>query len=188
MSLSAFKQNMKQYMKNQKGIGSYQEFASQLTLQYDILIRSGFQTINNIPIMTGQNATMESLVNVACMTALQKKEGTHNIIDEIGKGIVQYWLGAQLIPGPPPVIPAVGAIQNIMSMSGICSNPGTWSPMGPQFPTSDEDIFVDMLAIGIQAHLPTISGTYTTTSLYPSVPSPIPAPGTVPWTGWTVPG
>jgi len=188
MSLGAFKQNMKRYMMNQKGIDSYEDFAEFLTFQYDTLIRSGFQTVNNIPLMSAQKDTMEMMVKVALFTALQKKEGTHTIIDEIGKAILSYWLGAKTLIGIPPVIPAVGAIQNLTTQDGICLTPGTWSPMGPQFPTSNEDIFVDMLAIGIQAHLPTLSGFYTTLSLYPSVPSPIPAPGTVPWTGWTVPG
>ena len=188
MSLSAFKQNMKRFMMNQKGIGSYEDFAEFLTFQYDSLIRSGFQTVNNIPLMSGQKDTMEMMVKVALFAALQKKEGTHTIIDEIGKAILQYWLGAKTLIGIPPVIPPVGAIQNLNTQDGICLSPGTWSPMGPQFPTSDEDIFVDMLAIGIQAHLPTVAGTYTTLSLYPSIPSPIPLPGIVPWTGWTVPG
>ena len=47
MSVSIFKSNLLRYMQNQSGINKFEDFAEKLTSEYDLLIKSGFQTINN---------------------------------------------------------------------------------------------------------------------------------------------
>jgi hypothetical protein len=48
-------------------------------------------------------------------------------------------------------------------------------------PTDNSELFLDLLIASIQTHLPTIKGTYITTSLYP--PLMTPGPGAVPFVG-----
>lgn len=192
MSLQAFKANMLRYMANQDGIGSSDDFATKLTNEYDILIRSGFQTINNIPLQSGNKKGMESLIKLACKKASTIQSGQHNFIDDVGNGIVNYWVGATLIPGlPPPVIPAIGSIVNVSTVSASAINPGQWTPIGTTPPNLDSNIIVSQLIAGIQSHLPKIQFLYNTISLYPSplVPPPggLPGPGILQSTGFTVP-
>lgn len=187
MSLSIFKQSMISFMGNPNGIDSFNEFTSNFVRSYDTLIRSGFQTINNIPLQSGNVQLMETLVNIACQTLLTKTSGQFDFISEIGKGIIGYWTGASLVTGLPPVIPAVGAYQNIATTSAIINNPGTFPSLGPQLPTLDTSSFVELLSTAITIHLTTISGIYLTLSLYPGFPPPPPAPGIVQWNGYTVP-
>lgn len=52
-------------------------------------------------------------------------------------------------------------------------------------PTDNSEVFLDQLIASIQTHLPTIKGTYLTTSLYP--PLMTPGPGAVPFVGYTIP-
>jgi putative chitinase len=52
-------------------------------------------------------------------------------------------------------------------------------------PTDSSEVFLDQLIASIQSHLPTIKGTYLTTSLYP--PLMTPGPGSVPFIGYTIP-
>jgi len=187
MSLQAFKANMLRYMSNQDGIGSSDEFASKLTNEYDILIRSGFQTINNVPLQSGNKQGMESLLKLACTKASTIQSGQHNFVDDVGLGIVNYWLGASLMIGIPPIIPAIGSIQNITTTSASVINPGQWTPIGTTPPNLDSNIILSQLIAGIQSHLPKIQFLYNTVSLYPSVPVPTPAPGILQSTGFTVP-
>ena len=137
MSFQIFKQSMLSYMSNQESIESYNDFASKITKEYDMCIKRGLQTINQIPIQKGNNNLMETLVKVACATALGKKNGLHTFGDDIGKAVVGYWTGAVLVTGIPPVIPAFGAMQNISSTSAPVTVPGTWSPIGPLNPTDN---------------------------------------------------
>lgn len=188
MSLQLFKSNMLMYMQNQDAIQSSDDFAAKLVSEYDQAVRRGFQTINNIPIQKGNNQAMESLAKIACNTALQVQEGNHTFIDDLGKAILMYWTGATLTTGIPPVIPAVGSISNITTTAASVTVPGQWSPIGPTSPTDDTNQFLDMLLAGIQSHLPTIEFIYNTVSLYPSVPSPIPAPGVLQSKGFTISG
>ena len=187
MSLQKFKANMLRYMQNQEGIGSSDEFANKLVTEYDILIKSGFQTINNVPLQTGNTESMETFVKLACLKASSIQEGQHNFLDDVGNGIVNYWLSATLIVGIPPVIPAIGSIANITTTSTLVISPGQWTPIGPLSPNNDSNIFLSQLIAGIQSHLSTIQFLYNTISLYPSVPAPTPAPGILQSTGYTVP-
>ena len=187
MSFQTFKANMNSYMSNQGGIGSYNNFALKLTTEYDMCIKRGFQTVNSIPILLGQNATMLNLVTLACTIALSKTEGLHTFADDIGKGVVAYWAGAQLQPGLPPPTPAVGAILNITTTAAPCTSPGTWTPVGPLNPTYNINLFLDLLIASMKQHLTTLVFTYSTISQYPGAPPPV-APGVLVAQGYTVPG
>ena len=79
MSFAIFKQSMLSYMSNQESIESYDDFAAKITQEYDMCIKRGLQTINQIPIQKGNNNLMETLVRVACATALGKKDGLHTL-------------------------------------------------------------------------------------------------------------
>lgn len=187
MSLQTFKSNMIRFMQNQEGIESSDDFVDKFVNEYDLMVKRGFQTINNIPVQTGNTETMKTLAKLACQTAISVQSGNHTFIDDLGKSIVGYWTGTTLVIGIPPVIPAVGAIQNISSTSATVINPGQWSPIGPTPPINDSDIFLNTLLAGIQSHLPTIQFLYNTISLYPSVPPTPPAPGVLTSNGYTIP-
>ena len=188
MSLQTFKANMLRYMQNQQGINSSDDFATKLTNEYDLMVKRGFQTINNIPVQTGNKQSMESLVKIACQISLTVQSGNHTFIDDIGNAIILYWTGTTLVTGIPPVIPAIGSISNITTTAASVSNPGQWTPVGSTPPNNDSNIFLDMLLVGIQSHLPTIQFLYNTISLYPTLPVPTPAPGILQSTGYTIPG
>ena len=187
MSLQIFKNNMLAYMENQDGIQAYGDFANKLTTEYDLAIRRGFQTINNVTILKPNTELMNTMVNIALTRALQIREGRHDIINQIGKGIVGYWTGATLNLSPPPIIPASGTIQNISTTAALVSNPGTFPTISPQIPSSDSATFIDQLILGIQIHLLSIEGVYNTISLYPGFPTVPPAPGILLWKGFSVP-
>lgn len=187
MSFSLFKASMKSFMSNQDAVGSFPNFANKLTTEYDACIRRGYQTINNIPIQTGQVPAMLGLVTSACAIAFGKTSGNHTIIDDIGKGVVAYWTGATLTPGIPPIIPATGAIANLITNSAFVTTPGTWTPVGPNIPTESIDDFLDVLISAMKVHLTTVEGIYLTTSTYPGFPLVPPAPGILSWRGFTVP-
>ena len=186
MSFAIFKQSMLGYMENQDGIKAFPEFAKKITQEYDMCIRRGYQTINFIPIQTPNIALMETLVTLACTTALGKQKGKHIFADDIGKGVLGYWTGATLVTGIPPIIPAVGSMLNISTTAAMVTTPGKWTPVGPLTPTDDSGIFLDLLIASMVIHLTTIQGLYITISLYPGAP-PFVAPGVLTWTGFTVP-
>jgi len=54
-------------------------------------------------------------------------------------------------------------------------------------PTKNTSLIIDDFIQYATQHLTTVSGVASTISLYPTVPTPTPAPGVVNWTGYTVP-
>ena len=88
---------------------------------------------------------------------------------------------------PIPIIPAPGSVQNIAVISNLVTSPGVWTPQPPIRPTDNTGLIVDQFILAATIHLTTVAGVVQTTSLYPAVPSPIPAPGILPWTGYMVP-
>lgn len=188
MSFSVFKANMFSYMSNQGGIGSYEEFAEKITNEYDLCIKRGKQTTNNIPISAPKKSAMESAVILACRKNFSFQEGLHTFVDDIGNASIKYWTGAKLVVNIPPPIPALGAILNVTTTQAYVTNPGIWSPTGPDSPTNDIMDFLDKLVGGIQKHITTIQGSYDTLSQYPGFPLVPIAPGVRPWKGWTIPG
>ena len=59
-----------------------------------------------------------------------------------------------------------------------------YPPIGP---VKRMETMIDMFILAAIIHLFSIGGIIQTTSLYPSAPSPIPAPGVIMWTGYLVP-
>ena len=189
MAFAIFKQSMLAYMQNQNGIKDSKDFAKKITQEYDMCIKRGLQIANNVPIQKGNTSLMEQLVNIACMTALSKQKGLHTFGDDIGKAVLGYWTGAtlQLMPPLIPAGPVPQAIVNISSTVALCTSPGTWTPMGPNPPTDDSGMFLDMLIAGMLTHSLTPQFMYTTVSLYPGPTGPTPGPGVVLGTGFTIP-
>ena len=74
MSFSIFKQSMMSYMQNQDGIDSFSDFAKKITSEYDMCIRRGLQTINNIPIQTPNDQLMQRFVDLHVQLHLQNKK------------------------------------------------------------------------------------------------------------------
>lgn len=54
-------------------------------------------------------------------------------------------------------------------------------------PTKNTSLIIDDFIQYATQHLTTVSGIVNTVSLYPTVPTPTPAPGVLNWTGYTVP-
>jgi hypothetical protein len=128
MSLEIFKQNMLSYMQNPKGISSYGDFAKKLTMEYDMAVKRGFDTVNNIPIAKGNTELMESTLNGILNTALQQSSGEHPIITNLGPAFIAYWTGATMSSVPPPLIPSPGAVVNVATVSSFITDPGIWTP------------------------------------------------------------
>lgn len=186
MSLQVFKDNMIRYMQRPEGIDSLESFAKKLTIEYDNAIRRGFQNLNQTKIISGNIELCEKLITLALKSHLLKTSGQSTIVSEIGKGFVGYWSGATMSTFPTPIIPATGSLYNILAISSLVSNPGTWSYISPQLPTTNSGIFLDQLINGINSHLSTISGLYITLSVYPGFPLLPPLPGVVFWQGYSV--
>jgi hypothetical protein len=145
MSLEIFKQNMLSYMRNQPGINSYGEFAKKLTLEYDMAVKRGMDTVNGVTLGKGNTELMEATLNGILATALQQPSGEHPIITNMGPAFIAYWTGGSMAAGPPPVIPSPGAVINIATVGSMITNPGTWQPTDfkslepiPFEPTPDE--------------------------------------------------
>ena len=187
MSFGIFKQNMLTYMSNQRGIESYQDFAKRFTLEYDGLVRRGYQLINKVTVLQTNTDLMENIMNLSLLVALQKQKGTHDIINQIGKAITGYWIGATLNNFPVPIIPATGTFQNIQTTSAVVVKPGDFPDMGVQYPTDSIESFLDLLIIGMKTHLLTLEGVYNTISLYPGFPIIPPAPAILQWVGYEIP-
>jgi hypothetical protein len=128
MSLQIFKQNMLSYMQNQGGISSYGQFAKKLTMEYDMAVKRGFDSTNNITIAKGNTELMEATLNGIFGTALQQSSGEHPIITNMGPAFIAYWTGATMSQVPPPIIPSPGAILNIATISSFITDPGIWKP------------------------------------------------------------
>lgn len=128
MSLEIFKQNMLSYMQNQAGISSYGDFAKKLTLEYDMAVKRGFDSVNSITVAKGNTELMEVTLNGILATALQQPSGEHPIITNMGPAFLAYWTGATMSAVPPPIIPSPGSILNIATISSMITNPGTWQP------------------------------------------------------------
>lgn len=187
MSFSLFKANMFSYMSNQQGVGSYEAWSAKITSEYDQAIKRGKQTTNFGPISLGKKGDMESACVSVCEQYFNKQDGVHTFVDDIGKASIKYWTGAKLVTIVPP-IPAIGAVLNVASTAAYVTNPGTWSPTGPDNPTLNIMDFLNKLVSGFTLHLTTVQGNYDTMSQYPGFPVVPIAPGVRPWKGWTVPG
>lgn len=188
MSWKLFKVNMLLYMNNPLGVVAFPQYAAKLALEYDMCMRRGGQLINKNPVATGNIPLMTQLMVVAHTTALTKgTPGKHAFLKDVGNAVKGYWTGATLLPFPTPIIPAPGSAQNIIANTAMVTSPGTWPNVPFEIPTNSCLTFLDMMTLFMQIHLLTLKGMYMTTSLYPSAPAPIPGPGVVQWTGYSIP-
>ena len=155
--------------------------------EYDAAVKRGIDFINFESIQVGNKQIMETLFFVALLKGMSSPSDKFSLVNEFGSGVKAYWAGASMKPFPTPLIPAPGSIQNLIVNSNIVTNVGTWPMYPPIKPVSKQEILVDMFIIAALIHLFSIGGIIQTTSLYPSAPTPIPAPGIIPWTGYIVP-
>ena len=184
MSWSIFKQNILNQTQNPDSIQSIDQFARLYAQEYDAAIRRGGDLINQIPIQNGNVSAMEQLFKLALQNGLNQ-QSTYNLVQEMGKGVQLYWMGAPMMQFPIPKMPAVGATVNISSVSGMCTNSGQWNPIMPPPPLiNTPTLLIDQFVMYATIHLTTISGIINTVSLYP--PMGTPGPGIVMWTGYRV--
>lgn len=186
MSWDIFKENIKRRIERPNTIDDIDVVARLYATEYDRAIKRGRDTINQVTLQQGNLEGMESLFKVALLTGRSSSSASFSLITEFGKGIIVYWTGAVMRPFPIPSIPAAGALQNISVTSNNVTAPGTWTPTSPTPPANSVDLFIDTFIVSSQIHLTTVSGIVNTVSLYPSAPTPIPAPGIIPWTGYTL--
>jgi hypothetical protein len=189
MSLSVFKNNLNQFLgraNNNNPIQNQSEFASFLTLQYDTLIRSGFQTANNVPIQVGNTVLMEQTINSILLKTLFSDETPTPIVEDIAQSFISYWTGSQLLfPFPPPTLPAAPVTTNLITIFVYNTNPGTITSIPRQQPSDDTTPFVDAMASIIKSHLSTLQFQYIVAGL---LPNGLPGVGTLIGSGFTVPG
>jgi hypothetical protein len=146
MSLDIFKQNMLSYMQNQQGISSYADYAKKLTMEYDMAVKRGYDTVNGITVAKGNTELMESTLVAILSTALQQGSGEHATITNLGPAFIAYWTGASMAAVPPPVIPSPGSVFNVATVSSAITDPGVWQPTDIQIliPTTESvDTAVD---------------------------------------------
>tara|TARA_E500000081_G_C6122982_1_gene349144 strand:+ start:1518 stop:2084 length:567 start_codon:yes stop_codon:yes gene_type:complete len=188
MGWGIFKQNMKAYMEQEGGAPDQADFAAKLTKEYDNCVKSfGTQNPNLSKIQKGNTALMENLVKVCLMEGFSKQSGSFPWIKKLGPAVLGYWTGLTLT-GPPPPPPAPGSIANIQFVTGNCTNPGQWNVDIPTPPNENVMIFINGFVTAAQVHLTSVSGIINTISLYPAGPSPVPGPGIIMWSTFTVPG
>lgn len=187
-----------QYKNNPSG------FANYLALEYENALRRGGDTLNGVPILKGNRQLFVSILLAGLTKGQNTINDSFNILDDLSKAIKVYWTGAILasLPNPqikpagwPMTIPAPGSILNITSgpTQNIVSNSGQPNPNPSKIEPTDKfsqssNVFCDPFVNLAKQHLNTVSGVLSTTSLYPAIPSPIPAPGVIIWSGYSVMG
>lgn len=188
MSWKLFKVNMLMYMNNPLGVVTPVQFATKLATEYDSCMRRGGQLIGKESVLVGNLPLMLTLVTVGQAKAITKTQpGKHDFLADVGKAVEGYWTGATLQPFPIYPIPAPGSIQNLILNSGLVTNPGKWPKVPFEIPTKSCLTFIEAFVMFAKIHLFTLQGMFMTTSLYPSAPAPIPAPGVANWVGYMIP-
>lgn len=128
MSYDIFKQNMLSYMRNQRAIGSKEDFAKKLVQEYDSLVHRGYDSINKITVSTGNLELMESILVGVLNTAFQQSAGEHPLYTNLGPVFQAYWTGATMNLFPPPLPTAIPAPAiHIAQVSNSITNTGTWN-------------------------------------------------------------
>ena len=124
MSYDIFKQNMLSYMRNQRAIGSKEDFAAKLVQEYDALIKRGYDTVNGIKLQQGNPQLMYNTLVGVLNTALQQSSGEHAILTNMGKAFQSYYVGAKmnLFPPPVPSITPVGVMVHVAQISNFITN------------------------------------------------------------------
>jgi hypothetical protein len=187
MSWAIFKSNILRKTNPSSVENSIDDVAKIWAKEYDAAVKRGTDSVNFINLQTGNVPGMESLFRLALIQGQNTPTSTFSLVTQFGNGVLTYWTGATMNVFPIPLIPAPGSIQNIVVNSNVVVNPGVWSPQPPLSPNDNRELIIDQFINAATQHLTTVSGIILTTSLYPSAPSPIPAPGVISWTGYTIP-
>ena len=189
MSWALFKRNvLRKTNPNRNPSLNINEVATIWAEEYDACVKRGRDFINLEAVQTGNLELMKTLFKVALLKGLATPPGVNfSLPNEFGNGVKAYWAGAQMRPFPIPLIPAPGSVQNLAVNSNVVINVGTWPLYPPLKPSAKQEIIVNMFVLAAVVHLFSIGGIIQTTSLYPSAPSPIPAPGVISWTGYLIP-
>jgi hypothetical protein len=189
MSWGLFRRNiLRQTNPNRNPSLDINQVATIWATEYDAAVKRGKDFINLESVQTGNVEIMKTLFRAALLKGLSTPPGVDfSLVNEFGNGVKAYWAGAQMNPFPIPLIPAPGSIQNIQVNSNIVTNVGTWPIYPPIKPAQKQIIMVNMFVLAAVVHLFSIGGFIQTTSLYPGAPTPVPAPGIIPWTGYLIP-
>jgi hypothetical protein len=184
MSWDIFKSKVGSKMQDAKW-STTQEFASFFTKAYDECMKRGVDTSSKNRIKKGNTETMEALLNVAAATALVAKTPAFysTYLQLVGNAVIGYWTGATLDTSSIPLIPALGTILNLKTVSNSVTNPGKWVPL-PTPPVKDVDIFLSSFISCAKIHLTTVGGSHDLISQY-IPPLPI-GPAIMTWTGYKI--
>lgn len=186
MSWDIFRDNMESFYNSIDSVDGI--ISKKLAIEYDLCVKRGGDTINGMSIKSGNLDLLERSFEFAFQIG-NRTIGPYDIIGGLGRGIVSYWVGAQMniIATPPkspiPSIPAVGSIQNVAVLSNVIFNPGVFPPSSPLPPSNSPDLFLSTFINLSKIHLSTISGIMFTISLYP--PLSTPSLGIINWNGYT---
>ena len=114
MSYDIFKSNMLSYMRNQRNIGSKEEFAAKLVQEYDALIKRGYDTVNGITLQQGNPQLMYNTLVGVLNTAFQQSSGEHAIITNMGPAFQAYWVGIGALTPASVVNSVVKLVESII--------------------------------------------------------------------------
>jgi hypothetical protein len=128
MSWEIFKQNVLRVANNPQSIDDIDIVAETYANEYDAAVKRGGDTVNLVSVKTGNVEAMKQIFTAALQKGLSSNV-PYDLVGEMGKGVIAYWTGATLNEFPIPVIPAIGAAQNISVTTNIVINPGTWAPV-----------------------------------------------------------
>ena len=128
MSWETFKQNILRVANNPQSIDDIDIVAETYANEYDAAVKRGGDNLNLVSVKTGNVEAMKQIFTAALQKGLTSNV-PYDLVGEMGKGVVAYWTGATLNEFPIPVIPAIGAAQNISVTTNIVINPGTWAPV-----------------------------------------------------------
>ena len=181
MSWGTFKSTLLPQMQN-NSYKSISEFAKAFTFAYDVAVKSGTDPLNKVPLLKGNPILMqESIIQFLEQT---QKAKVLTFLEVVGPAVIIYWIGAKMSPFPPPMIPAPGAIKNLVTTSGLVLSPGSWTPIKVP-PNNNPEQFLNAFINSAKIHLTTVSGIYSVLAQYPP-PAP-PAPGVIKWSGYKIP-
>jgi surface antigen len=186
MSWDTFKKNILRRADSPEGLKDIDAVANLWASEYDNAIKRGKDTLHQISIQTGNVPLLKQGFKSALMAGGFTNLSTFSLVNLFGPAVISYWAGAVMKSFPIPIIPAPGSIQNLIVNSNSVVTPGIWTPQPPISPTNSTGIIVDQFIMAATIHLNTISGIINTISMYPSAPSPFPAPGVIMWTGYIV--
>jgi predicted chitinase len=184
MSWSIFKLRVRAVMEN--GPSSLDDVARIISIAYDSTMKSppAGDLLNRNPVEQGNVALMENMIKM--VLTIQKSSPVQlPLINLISNSFVGYWSGATLSTLNIPIIPAPGSTSNLKITLNPVVIPGIQVSIPFTYEGLDDvDGFLNKLILAANLHLSTVQGYTLTDSLYP--PTLTPAPGFIPWTGFSV--